>query len=55
MRQTRKQRNQNNDYYRGARDARAGRQPASGHARMSRATMDYMAGYNDARLEENHG
>lgn len=45
-------RRQNNDYYRGRRDAKSGRHPESGHARMSRATIDYMAGYNDQQAEE---
>lgn len=51
----RRQRTQNNDYYRGARDAENNREPASGHARMSRANMDYMAGFNDKHSEIRHG
>jgi hypothetical protein len=51
----RKHRQQCNDYYRGAADAKANRQPQSNHARMSRATMAYMAGYNDTTLELSHG
>lgn len=45
-------RRQNNDYYRGQRDARSNRQPEPGHSRMSRATIDYMAGYNDQVMEQ---
>lgn len=42
---------QNNDYYRGARARRANKDPESGHSRMSRANLDYMAGYWDTDSE----
>lgn len=51
----RKVRSQNNDYYRGVRAAKAGSEPYSGHSRMSKATIDYMAGYNDTRREIRDG
>lgn len=41
----------NNDYYRGARARKNGRDPESGHSRMSRANLDYMAGYWDTDFE----